>query len=598
MVRRLLELTVLLGVVFYGIAGECFADVADQLRQAQQHENDGNYADAEAVYSAIVVDYPGADGAFAAQQRLVFLYLKWDKPAAEDAAFEKLVTDFAAREDLPGILQGQIGGLYRELAKYSKARKTYQYVINTWPQHELAVGCQAGVVKSYMFEGNEQMAEAATNELFSRFGGSQNLAEVACELGYECRSLKRWKRSQRLFQYFLDHAGQDDRAMRAQRHLAKASVFLGDAAGAEAAIDRLLSVFGTRPGVINEIMELGEDCIKTASYDKAVLLYQHVVDHQPGHEQAIWSQVGMAESYIGLGDSNKAQATTDKLLATYGDHADIAKAVDHVADMYREVGRYEKASRLYQYVVETWPDAEHTENARAGKMLADALGQISSANDMEVQAGLDSLAGIVNDRPWLPEAAFWKAEQYYHQGKYQRAIDLMELVSSESPESSVNNAIPFLLGTCYEELEDYPKAVENYEKSVAQYPDTRNAFRVPYRLGILYRRMKDYDKAVHWFEQQRQLYPTALLCERALFWQGMVYLHDTHQYQQARDIFQEYVEQYPERKEAPWAMYNRACCEEEMGNNAQATALLDQALQSYPDSIYAGDISRKLTELR
>jgi TolA-binding protein len=262
------------------------------------------------------------------------------------------------------------------------------------------------------------------------------------------------------------------------------------------------------------------------------------------------------------------------------------------------MGRYEKAAQLYQYVVETWPAAEHTENAQAGKMLADALGQIGSANDTEAKAGLDSLASIVNDRPWLPQVVFWNAEQYYHQGWYRRAVDLMELVGRESPQSDASSKIPFLLGTCYEELEDYPKAIENYEISVGQYPDIRNAFRVPYRLGLVYRRMKDYDKAVYWFGQQRQLYPKALPCQPALFWQGMVYLHDMHQYRQARDIFQAYVEQYPGSKRAPWASYNQACCEEKLGSNEEAIALLEQALQSYPDSIYAGDISEKLAELR
>jgi hypothetical protein len=41
------------------------------------------------------------------------------------------------------------------------------------------------------------------------------------------------------------------------------------------------------------------------------------------------------------------------LLASFWDHEGIAKAVDHVADAYREFKNYEKAREVYQYVVTT-----------------------------------------------------------------------------------------------------------------------------------------------------------------------------------------------------------------------------------------------------
>ncbi len=78
---------VVFGLLFFGTAGVCFADVSAQLKQAETHRNDGNYAEAKAIYQSILTNYPGTDFAFSAQENLAILYIFWDKPAQAASIF-------------------------------------------------------------------------------------------------------------------------------------------------------------------------------------------------------------------------------------------------------------------------------------------------------------------------------------------------------------------------------------------------------------------------------------------------------------------------------------------------------------------------------
>jgi TolA-binding protein len=166
------------------------------------------------------------------------------------------------------------------------------------------------------------------------------------------------------------------------------------------------------------------------------------------------------------------------------------------------------------------------------------------------------------------------------------------------PESHLKSIIPYFLASCYEELKEYQGAIEYYTQVVEQYPYSRYAYRAPYRLGILYRRLKEYGQAVSWFEQQRKKYSNESLMRHALFFQGIVYLFNMNKYPEAADIFLEYVELYPETENAPLALSNLATCHEKMGDEAMAIALLQAALDTYPDTFFAKDITNKLRELQ
>jgi len=135
--RKLLLLSaVVFALVSCGVGTKCFAST---IEEADGHRAEKEYSQAEAIYKAIVQDYPGTDKAFTAQRKLIILYMAWGKETEAEAAYEQLVSEFGGREDLAGVLVGEIAGAFRVAEKYESAKKVYEYVVSRWPTDKLAL---------------------------------------------------------------------------------------------------------------------------------------------------------------------------------------------------------------------------------------------------------------------------------------------------------------------------------------------------------------------------------------------------------------------------------------------------------------------------
>jgi tetratricopeptide (TPR) repeat protein len=517
MVKRIHFLfRLLVGLAVLQVATECYANAATDLEQAEQYREDGNHEQAETIYKAIVAADANTDEAFTAQQRLVFLYAERGNQIKEGDAFEKLVTDFSEKESLPSFLLGQLGNRYRELDRCQKARQVYQYVIDKWPNDNHAMYAQTGLVNAYLQEGDYTGAVSAVDVLFNRYVSNENLPEVALAMGNEFRSKRKWKKARELFQYYVAKSPQDARAMRAQRMVAKAGVLLGDDAATDTEIGKLLSIFGMMPDITTEIMELADDCEKHDKFEKALVLYQHVINHWPQDEHAIWARRGIAKAYVQLGDDDKVQETLSQLLATFGDHNDIAKAVDNVADEYHKVGKYEKARQWHQYVVDHWPQNEHALEAQKGVVISNiALGDQTTA-----QAVVDKLISDFKiNAEEIAEAIDDVASTCCTMKDYTKAKQLYQLIVTNWPTAEYAVEAQGDVVRCSILLGDEAGAQAAIDKLLVDYGWHENAAKEVERLAELYQDRKDYTKAKQLYQHIVTNWPTT---GRAVNAQGRV----------------------------------------------------------------------------
>lgn len=494
----------------------CLAQAESLLEQAEDYIDEGDYEQAEAIYKAIIAADANSDEAFTAQQRLVFLYAEQGNQIKEDEAFEKLVTDFSEKEGLPSFLLGQLGNRYRELGRCHKARKVYQYIIDTWPNDNHAMYAQTGLVKAYLQEQDYTEAVSAVDGLFNRYASNANLPGVAFDLGYEFRSKKKWNKARELFRYYVANSPQDAQAMRAQRLAAKACVRLGDDAAIDTEIGKLLSIFGMIPGITTEIMELAGDCEEHDRFEKALVLYQHVINHWPQDEQAIWAKKGIAQAYVELGDDDKVQETLSQLLATFGGHHDIAEAVDNVADGYRKVGQYEKARQWHQYVVDHWPQDEHALEAQEGVVISN----IALGNQTAAQAAVDKLISDFNSSAEeIAEAIDDVADACGTKRNYTKARQLYQYIVTSWPtaEYAVEAQADVVRFSIL--LGDEAGAQAAYDKLLADFGGHKNAAEEVEDLADLYRERQDYIKARGLYQHIVTNWPTT---DRALNAQGRV----------------------------------------------------------------------------
>jgi len=563
---------------------------------AQHYRGSRKYDKANQLYQYTIDHWPQSEHALWSQADLIKSYLALgDEPNAE-AAVDELLANF---NENPIIARAvwDTAHLYRGLKKYQKANRLYQHIIDHWPQAEHAIQSQTDLIKSHLALGNDTAAQAATDKLLGSFSEHPLIARSIWDTGQHYRNLKKYEMANQLYQYVIDKWPRSEPAMWAQADLIKSYLALADETNAEAAVDKLLTDFNDSPLIARAVWDTGQLYRGLKKYDKANRLYQHVVKNWPVPEHAMWSQADLIKSYLALKDDPNAEAAVDKLLTDFNDIPLIARAIWDTARLYRDLKKYEKAKQLYQHVIDDYPHAEHAILSQIGVAEVNVLSHIDAGNDSAAQAELDILIADFNDQPELPQTLLSISEQYFYRHNYKRATELWVLMLSKYPESSIIGEILYPLATCCERLKESQNAIKYFTKLIEQYPNGPYAYRAPYKLALIYRRQKQYDKAIYWFQRQRQLYSREPYGDRALYCEGLIYLNKLKDYRKAADIFQEYIETYPngERLLAP---YRLAVCYEEMGQRAQAIELLQQGLMEYSDTVYAETYMKKLMQLQ
>jgi len=271
--------------LFFVSAGDCFADVSAQFKQADNYKRNKQYEQAEAIYQQIITDYPGTDDAFKAQKALIFLYFATGKELQADATLQQLISGFYSHKDI-AMTVCQVGDRYRQSKRYEKAEELYLNVIESWPQAEHALWSQMHLTIMYI----------NTNRL----------------------------------------------------------------SDAEASFQQMLAKFSDQGYIANTVLQVADVYRNSGKKDKALEIYQYVVDNWPEAEHAMWSQMRLTISHVDRGEQDKADAGFAKLVADFSEQKRIEKAVVQVADAYGQSQKHERAREIYQFAADTWPKADHT----------------------------------------------------------------------------------------------------------------------------------------------------------------------------------------------------------------------------------------------
>lgn len=313
-----------------------------------------------------------------------------------------------------------------------------------------------------------------------------------------------YEEARQLYQYVLDTWPEDSYyAICAQAGVAKSNIALGNTEIAEAAIDKLLANYSGNEHMATCLCNIAQHCDRFGKYEKAKQLFQHILDNWPQDYYAMWSQVGLAESDLSLGNTKAAEAAIEKLLADYSGNMDIAAAVCNIAQYYyNRLGNYEKAEQFYQYIIDNWPEDTYAMWARMG------LGQVSAALDSNNVAGevaMESIIADLNDHPDLPTALFVAGNEDYKKALrmqnegldaeakeyFTKAIAVWEKIMQEFPKSNATPRACYFSAQCYRRLAEYEKAIERCKKMVDNWPDDEYAGSAQFLIGVCFEGLRD-----------------------------------------------------------------------------------------------------------
>ncbi len=436
---------------------------------------------------------------------------------AVDATTDELINKFSNQPTLPQQIH-QIARQFSQNTQEDKATKLDKYLIEKFPSSMYASLSQ---VHCYIKDRNFDAADAAVDKILNDFTEEPTLPKEIYQLTGVYNKAKRYDKSARLYQYFLDKWPKAKQALEARKGLANCYINLKDEQKAHESIDKLLTDFTDHDGIAKAAYDLGQCYRQLKKHNKAVKLYQYAAENfSKDDKYTMWSQVEMVKYHIRDGNEPAAEAAYNKLISDFSNQPALATSVSQIGDTYCTAGNYNKADELNQYVFEHWPEDKQLLWAKAGKASLD----IAQGNDDKANKAIDNLIAEYKDDPDLPKAIFLIGEQSWVQALTERrksnpkpdpnnrkppdirpvlnekakdyftkAQGIWEKIINELPSSSTTAQSYHMVAECHRILNQNQQAIECYQAVVNNWPDYQAAFHCQYMTGRIYKDLKRAD---------------------------------------------------------------------------------------------------------
>lgn len=275
--------------------------------------------------------------------------------------------------------------------------------------------------------------------------------------------------------------------------------------------------------------------------DKAKELFTYILETYPS--LGLLAKVGLIKADIVLGNIEQADSDVDNLLSVLPAGQDISGPLMGIADYYRGEEVYDSARRVYESVIDTWPECEEARLARSGLIQSNImLGNMEQANSdvndllSSLPAGQDFSAPLMETADYYIEADKYDLNRKLYQfatdnwpdGEYtvwsqagaaryyisvgddlnaQAAIDkaiadfndhsyLPELLLQSGGQYCIRAFQDENKGRDAEAEENFTKAIIVWERIIHELPSCGTSPEA-YRLAaICYRRLGEYEKAI------------------------------------------------------------------------------------------------------
>jgi len=270
----------------------------------------------------------------------------------------------------------------------------------------------------------EDLAESAFEKLRTNYSRHPLLGRAICLVADNYRKLNRHKMAREVYQCALANKPDPEFTLWSQMGLAMSNLWLRDYVAAAGTVEELLTDFSKDNRISVAACLIADEYRRSGEHQKACELYQYVLDNWPGTEHALWSQMGLAISNLWSGENQAADQSADKLLVEFAGDVRVAVAACLLADEYRRLERHEKACQLYQYVIDSWPDAEHALWSQMGL----AISNIRLDDDNAAWGAIEKLVTQFSKRKNMQQAIQQIVYEYRRRQKLKEAEKLCQYV--------------------------------------------------------------------------------------------------------------------------------------------------------------------------
>jgi tetratricopeptide (TPR) repeat protein len=494
------------------VAQAALADVAADLKQAEELYGAGQYAQAEQVYLKVLNEAdPGKPGeselAFQARKKLPSIYIATNRPPQAQATVRQLLAKHADHERLPHAVHEiieQAKGLDRTL----EAGQVYQSILTTQPGHPQAIWLKMGIAIANAHLGNDEAVDSALQNIIAQHGADERATEAFGQTAWAYRKLEQFAKARTIYQYVVDNWSNRNRAIFSQTGIVLCSLELKEPEVVDAATQRLLETFAGDKNVVEVVWRIAKIHRQKRDWQRLRPLCRYILDHHGEAEEAIQAQQALIFASIDEEDTMGIEAGLQSLLARFSSDSAMPAVLYPVA---RKLNRKNdaKAGELYQYILDQHAGHEYVPFAKVN------LGQIQirQGDDAAAEAIFEKALRDYKDHPRLAETIHLMAEGYYDQAAveerqdrekepsarkavlsdrcklhYQKAMEKWEAILSQLPEHPVvTPRAHHFAGECHRKLDQPEKTIAYFQKVCDNWPDYEYAWHLQLMVAKLYK---------------------------------------------------------------------------------------------------------------
>lgn len=283
-------------------------------------------------------------------------------------------------------------------------------------------------------------ARAVLEAGLARASTPAQAAEFHFELGSVALGERDYEAAERAFRAVLEKAPR--RAMQAAALFYKGHSLQarGERTAAQAVFEKLVADYPNQPQAPEAELLIGELYYETAEYERALAWYERVFGTYPDSKDAPEALYGAAWCQLELERIEPMRDLFLRLVREHPEHERAHQGLMHLGDYYYNGHQFIKASRLYEQVVERFP--ETAEAVQARQLLA-----------YLADAEADSL--------------YSEGMVLYDEGEFERAIAVLEEVIERYPNTPSEAAARCNIGVSYYQMDNWRLAAIAYEEAVA-----------------------------------------------------------------------------------------------------------------------------------
>jgi len=524
----------LLEELLEGVTGDPGLEARAHFQMAQLDLNNKNYLDALNRYTLVIEEYPESD-------------------VIRDVRYGR-------------------GLAYHYVGRYDRALADYQWLLDTDLPETMRLKIAFSMALSYSAKGEDAQAKGLLSEVIEK--GDESLARSARLQLISMAEKQDPEEAIQIYEELLTGTESEKERQRVLIRLASAYFRLNQFQKSIDATQKLIDLAIDIESVSNALFIQGNSYFKAEDYAKAIEVYGSIIENYPqiGWAKNAAFQIGICYQKLAADDVNILPAMSKAFEGYYTQYPEDERAVfAYYYDAWARyrLGNWRDASRVFEKLAINYPKSKFADEAlfRAGDAIFNIRGKTVEEKDQNNQDAMVYYQKIQDRYPkseYADDALYNQAWCLINLERTEEAIPVFEKIVEKYPEGRYGARSQFTLGDYYYGLKEYELATANYEKFLSIYPDnklkTQQDRALRRKAGVLLGHLAEIDAY-------------------NLYAQGEL-LFDSQSYDEARNIFKEVQEKYPNSDQAVNAAVNIAA-----------------SYMAEEDYRKAGDIFQKVVEM-